>query len=628
MLRRLAESTIVHVGLISGAIALLTISAVRMAAFEPLELRFYDLMMRSRPVQPPDPRLLIVTVTEADLQALKVTTPSDRTLAQTIQTLQKHKPRVIGVDFYRDLPQGEGQAELKQQLKADNVTIIHRIGESHEEQIPAPPEIPPERIGFNDLAIDGDGVLRRALIFANQETSFALQNAFIYLEKDKIFPEESPTYPGILKLGQSTFLPLSENAGAYRTADAKGHQILLNYRSATVAPHLTLSQVLHQRFNPNQVKDKIVLIGSTAISGNDFFYTPYSPSQNQHHKMSGIEAQAQIISQILDAAMGQRSLIHYLPSWTEWLWIAGWTLAGGFLAWRVRYLPLLGALETSLLLTVVSSGFLALNQGVWLPIVAPTVGAIASPVCVISYRIQKLQRQNRMAMTLLGQNTSAKVAKALWKNRHTLVQSGKLPGQLVTATMLFADLQGFSSMSEKLPPEALMNWLNEYLSAMSDAVTCHDGIVNKFTGDGLFAVFGVPIPRTEESAIAADAQNAVDCAIAMSQQLDLLNQTWLEQGLGTFQMRIGICTGAAVVGSLGSKERTEYGVIGDAVNIASRLESCAKERQPSLCRILVSESTQRYLSDRIPLEAWGALELSGKQQSVNAYRIVSPVAPA
>jgi adenylate cyclase len=619
-LQNLAQSTLIPV-LLSGAIALLNLAAVRLGTFEPLELRVYDWMMRSRSNLEPDPRLLIVGITESDLRKLKSVTVSDRTLAEALRTLQQHQPRVIGLDLYRDLPEGIGQAQLKQQFQADNVITIHRIGDQMQDTIPAPLGIPPERTGFNDVIVDSDGVIRRSLIFAGQETSFALQIAFTYLEKENILPEESPIYSGILKLGQSTFLPLEFNSGAYRTVDSKGHQILLNYRGSQVARHVSLTELLDGKVEPNWIKDKIVLIGNVAVSGKDFFLTPYSPSQRDEHLMSGIAIHGQVVSQVLDAATGTRNLISYIPNPVEWAWIAGWALLNGILAWRSRSLLFLEFSNVGMLGAIATLSVVAFNQGIWLPIVAPVVGAIASHLAVVVYRTQMLQRQNRMAMTLLGQNTSQKVAQALWDNRHMLLQSGKLPGQPVIATMMFTDLRGFSKISETLSPEALLNWLNEYLSVMTEEVHRHHGIVNKFTGDGLFAVFGVPIPRTCESEIAQDAQNAAACALAMRQRLEELNQHWCDRGLNPVQMRVGISTGKAVVGSLGSKDRSEYGVIGDTVNTASRLESCAKDRQPDSCRILVSESTEPHLRDRFELEAWGKMELSGKQQLVEVFRV-------
>ena len=260
-------------------------------------------------------------------------------------------------------------------------------------------------------------------------------------------------------------------------------------------------------------------------------------------------------------------------------------------------------------------------QAGWLPIIAPVIAALLTTGAVVVYQAQQAQRQQQMVMTLLGQNASKEIADALWQNRDRLLQSGKLPGQRLTATMLFTDIQGFSSISEAIPPEALLDWLNEYLEAMTQEIQRHEGIINKFTGDGLLAVFGVPVPRLEAREIKEDANHAVRCALAMGDRLAQLNQAWEQRGLNSIQMRVGIFTGPIVVGSLGGKDRLEYGVIGDSVNIASRLESCAKERQVDTCRILIAEETKVHL-EGFQLEAWGPMALKGKQQMVNVYRVV------
>ncbi|OUC11948.1 MAG: hypothetical protein B0A82_24915 [Alkalinema sp. CACIAM 70d] len=590
---------------------------------EPLELRAYDLMVRLRPGQEPDSRLLVVGVTETDLRRLNVATPSDRTLAEALSILQASQPRAIGLDFYRDLPQGTGQPALIQQLQAKNVVAIHRISNIADEQIPPPPGMAPEQIGFNDISIDRDGVVRRTLIFAQEDTSFAMQLAFTYLEKDGVMAEESPEEAGILKLGQSTFWPIESTSGAYRTADTRGHQILLNYRNLQVGRRVTLSQLLDRQVPADWIRNKIILIGNVATSSKDFFYTPYSPGQTNEHQMSGVEVHGQVISQLLDAATGKRPLIWALSNHTERVWIAIWGILSAIIAWRMRRIFPWAIVQASLLAASSSLGFVALMQGLWVPVVAPMVSAIAGGGCVIAYRAQMLQRQNRMAMTLLGQNTSPKVAQTLWENRHDLIQSGHLTGQQVMATMLFSDLRGFSGISENLTPPDLMRWLNEYLSTMTAAIHHHQGVVNKFMGDGIFAVFGVPIARTTPEEIAADAEDAVNCAIEMAERLEKLNQEWGERGFGPIQMRVGICTGTVVVGTLGNREHLEYGVIGDAVNTASRLESCEKHRQSDPCRILISESTQQYLGKKFALEAWGMLGLAGKQQQVSVYRVIN-----
>ncbi|MEO0376293.1 MAG: adenylate/guanylate cyclase domain-containing protein, partial [Cyanobacteria bacterium P01_A01_bin.17] len=137
-----------------------------------------------------------------------------------------------------------------------------------------------------------------------------------------------------------------------------------------------------------------------------------------------------------------------------------------------------------------------------MPSVTPLLTFLGAGGGVVAYRAQQAQRQQRMVMRLLGQSSSPEIAETLWQRRDELLQDGKLPGQALTATLMFTDLKGFSSISERLSPEQLLNWLNEYFEVMTDVVVEHQGVINKFTGDGLMAAFGVPIPRESWDAIA------------------------------------------------------------------------------------------------------------------------------
>ncbi len=202
------------------------------------------------------------------------------------------------------------------------------------------------------------------------------------------------------------------------------------------------------------------------------------------------------------------------------------------------------------------------------------------------------------------------------------MQSGRLPWQNVTATVLFTDIRNFSTIVEGEAPERVMGWLNEYLTVMADMVQSHQGVVNKFIGDSVMAVFGVPIALQKQSEIAKDARRSVACALAMRSALRDLNQQFEQQRLPKIEMRVGIFTGAVMVGSLGGKSRLEYGVIGDTVNIASRLEACEKERQDEDCRILIAQETLDYLENIYEVESWGAIFLKGRAQSVEVYRVI------
>ncbi len=596
-----------------------------------LELAIYDQMVRLRSDSPPDPRLLIVEITEQDIQVFNRFPLSDRSIARVLEKLQSFDPKLIGLDLYRDIPYEPGRAELLAQLQVENVVAINKLPDRDTKGVPPPPHHPPNQVGFNDLVLDSDGIVRRALLYGSTEEgtafSLALRLATAYLKDQQIKLRVAPD--GQLELGQAHFPRLQPTSAGYHHVDANGYQTLLNYGSrGAIARRLSLTQVLYGRIQADWVKDKIVLIGTTAPSGNDLFQTPYSAERDNPQK-AGILVHAQILSQILNAATGDRPPIHWWSDRAEIAWLIAWAIIGGILAWMVRHplrLIVTGTLCLVELATIGFSLFLgtfpSITSPIWIPIATPMLGFILTSATVLTVRAYTSARQQQIIMKLLGQNTSPEVAKALWNSREYLLKSGTLPGQKLIATMLFSDIKDFSTISEQMPPEALLTWLNELLGHMTEVVTRHQGIVNKFTGDGIMAVFGVPVPRTNAEEIAHDAQSAVNCALDIAEILEKLNHDWNQRNLPVVNIRIGIFTGAVVVGSLGGKSRLEYGVIGDSVNIASRLESCTKERQPSACRILIAQETLDYLQNQFEIESWGPMALKGKQQMVSVYRVV------
>ncbi|MBW4692418.1 MAG: adenylate/guanylate cyclase domain-containing protein [Lyngbya sp. HA4199-MV5] len=611
----------------SAAVTACLLGIRQLGGLQPLELVSYDLMVRLRPDRAADPRLLLVTVTEADIKAQQRWPLSDGTIATALQTLQQFKPTAIGLDIYRDLPQAPGTAALAKQLQQPNVIAITKAQDADDLGVKPPPGVPENRIGFNDIASDPDGVIRRGLLFVDTDTetlyAFSLRLALTYLHNQGISPQAGLLDSSYLRLGNAEFMPWEATSGQYQTVDAKGYQVLLNYRARNqLARQVTLTQVLNGTIEPDWVNGKIVLLGTTAESAKDRFLTPYSMAEKQTALMPGVVIHAQMVSQILDAALNQQSLVWVWSDWVEWCWIGAWVVLGSSLAWFIRHplgLCLVITLTITVLLGICYTIFL--SQG-WVPTAAPALGVMVVATLVVSYRAQQAQQQQMMMMKLLGQNTSPEIATTLWKSRDRLLKSGKLPGQRLIATMLFTDIRHFSTLSEQMPPEALLEWLNEYLSAITEEVKANHGIINKFTGDGLLAVFGVPINRVTPIEVSQDARLAVECALAMSDRLQALNEDWQTRQLPTAQMRVGIFTGPIVAGSLGGKDRLEYGVIGDSVNIASRLESYAKDQQIELCRILIAKDTLVHLQDRFTVEPWGPLALKGKQQLIDVYRVL------
>jgi adenylate cyclase len=628
--RGLAErSELLFTGMASIGITLLLIGLRAVGGLEWVELVAYDGMVRLRPSQGMDERLLVVGITEKDIQArggyLQL---PDQVYADAIKTLQQAAPKAIGLDVYRDKPIEPGHKALLQQLKqSDRVIAITKTIDQSQPTIAAPPGLPGQQIGFNNFVVDRDGVLRRALLFTRDEAdkvipSFSLVLAGRYLKDQGIEPQEHAKNPEWMQWGTEVFVPLSFRRGAYVNNDVRGEQVLLNYRgNSRTIPQVSLGDLLAGRVAPTQIRDRIILIGHVAESARDFFYTPFTAGSTEL-RMPGVMIHSQMVSQFLDAGLGIRRLLWlWNPSLELW-WIFLWSLIGGLLGWRLRHPVLLSLLLVVTIAVLFSLCFLGFSLAGWIPLIPPLLGLVLTGGSVVAYVAQQAQKQQQMVMRLLGQSTSPEIANTLWQRRDELLLNGKLPGQRLIATLLFTDLRGFSSISEIYTPEQLLVLLNEYLEVLTTLVQSHQGVINKFTGDGIMAVFGVPIAHERETEIQADACHAVDCAIAMAVALDKLNLQWKTQGLPPLQMRVGIFTGPVVTGSLGSAIRLEYGVIGDSVNIASRLESVEKERQPTPCRILIARQTLQYLPAHYQVEAWGEMALKGKEETVEVFRVV------
>ncbi len=240
-------------------------------------------------------------------------------------------------------------------------------------------------------------------------------------------------------------------------------------------------------------------------------------------------------------------------------------------------------------------------------------------------RNQSEEERNQKAqlMRIFCRHVSDEVAEEMWRDRAQFLSGNRPRPQLLTATVMFADIRGFTSISERLAPETLFDWLNEYMEAMSKIVAAHRGMINKYIGDALMVVFGTPVPRTTPAEIAEDAIRATDCALTMREALETLNANFAKRGLPAVEIRVGIFTGSLIAGTLGSSQRLEYTVIGDTVNMASRLEQIKElesldiEEMP--CRILIGESTCQLLGESYVTRALQPVLLRGKSEPVPIF---------
>jgi CHASE2 domain-containing sensor protein len=367
-------------------------------------------MMSLRLDEDPDPRLLIVTVTEKDVQnqnpqERRGSSLSDRALAKLLEKLQPYQPQVIGLDIYRDFPVDPNYGDLKTHLQHNERFIaVCEVGGANEHSgTRPPPGVPKERLSFSDFPVDPDGVIRRQLLgmakdeksFCQTETSFSFRMAQLYLAAKGI--QSKRTLEGDLQIGNVVFKKLQPHTGGYHQLDALGFQVLLNYRSAdSVAKQVTLTEILSNVIDaelPNLVKGRIVLIGTTAESFKDSFPTSYRASQRSQ-KMPGVMIQAHMVSQIINAVLEQRPLLWWWPSWGETLWVWSWSVVGGVLVLYYRS-PLHLVLTSSAALgTLYGVCFILLLKGGWVPLVPSGLTLIATGGSVVGYKAF-LERQQQ-----------------------------------------------------------------------------------------------------------------------------------------------------------------------------------------------------------------------------------------
>ncbi|WP_242049097.1 CHASE2 domain-containing protein [Planktothrix sp. FACHB-1365] len=597
-----------------------------------LDWATYDQFVRWRPLEPPDPRIVIVTIDEPDLKKLGQWPIPDAILAQLIEKIKLQNPIAIGLDIYRNLPVQPGHEDLIKVFKTTpNLVGVEKVVEDQNRASIEPPPILKDKkqVGAADLILDADGKIRRALLSIKPPERPTILNlgatvALIYLQTQGITPKMTENQQVIL--GKAEFTRFTENDGGYVRADDDGYQILLNYRGSQDNFHkISMTQVLNNEIPPDLFRDKIVFIGPFAQSLNDLFFTPYTSNLfSINDRTPGVIIHANIASQLISSAIDGRTLIHVWSDRTEWFWVFLWSTVGSSLGW------IYGGTRWTVYWLILASGGLiiisysAFMSGWWLPLVSPLLALVSSGMVVTAY-IANVERQDRkMVMTLFQRYVTPKIAETIWQNREDLLQKGQILGQKMIATVLFTDIKGFSTIAERMEPAMLMTWLNEYMNAMANIVFEHDGVVDKFMGDAIMAVFGVPIPRNNPQEIAQDATSAVSCALAMGEKLRVLNQHWQQQNQPLISMRIGIATGVVVTGSLGSSQRMEYTTLGDSVNIAARLESYDKSfYSEGTCRILMNEETHQQINGKFPTRYVGRVQLYGRQQLINIYQAIN-----
>ena len=423
----------------SLVIAALIVAARFFGILQSAELGFYDFLIRSWQREAgQDDRLLVVEVTQADVRAQEKRgekmrdSLSNETLVKLLAKLDELNPRAVGLDIYREYPlntNDKWDKLLKQRFDKPKLFAVCKVGKNGSE-VPPPPGIPLERVGFSNFAVDSDNVLRRQLLafdadkfFVDDNSdkksdcganfSFNLLLANHYLMNSKtdarkpigfkapLKTEEEDKYCQDLKFGDAVFPNFHAFTGGFQGKnEAFGCQVLLDYRRSPIAETTTVEDLLDGTFKPQKKhKDRIILIGIAQRDGiKDYHNTPYTADSGE--QMSGVEVHAQKVSQILNTVSGERRLIWVLPQWRgiQWgeiLWISGWAMIGGVLVWWSRA----SWSSTAVIIIVCGSSFIVCYFAfqifsLWLPFV-PSISVLLLTGIPVWYFTQSLHSDIR-----------------------------------------------------------------------------------------------------------------------------------------------------------------------------------------------------------------------------------------
>ena len=595
--------------------------------------QFYSMRLSGEPFQGLN-RFAIVTIDEADITSVQQWPMTDEVMLTLFKNIFQQDPAVVGMNIYRDLPVEPGHAQLRQWFsQTPNVFGIEQI---------LPPSIAPPpslaakgQVSASDLVVDRDGNIRRGILTLNKPNGRIVESlgtyaALRYLEQKNIDLEEIDRYHGIYKLGKMRFSALTGEDALY-TPEETGHaqdvhqsQILLHYLAQLEDfPTISLQEVLKNEIPANFFKNRIVLIGSKAPSLNDNYRTPLNDSIDL---MPAIIIHANMAAQIIDAALNDRPFLNRPPANIDYLWILFWTIYGtliGLLYIQYRWLTW-GLMGLGITIAVGVAYFLFL-QGWLILLFTPIVALVLSSATSLLSSLWEHLNQSYKALAdqrdlLQDANETLKQLNDKYSRfvpfeylkfleRDSILDLELGDHIICKMAILFSDIRNFTSMAETMTPQKTLSFINGYLQQVSPEIRNHGGIVVKFMGDGLLAIF----PENTD--------NCLKAAIVQQQKLIAYNQELQEKGFQPIRVGIGIHVGNAMLGVIGEESRMHGDVLSDAVNLASRLESLTKRYGSS---IIISGDTLKDLEhpEQYHTRLLDQVVVKGRSKPISVFEVL------
>lgn len=588
---------------LAAAASLMAAGGAKTGLLDAVEYYAYDRLIQAKPCSPAS-EIVIVDFDDASVQALNAFPIPRELLANLISKISAGGPELIGLDVLLDKARDpEADARLERALKrAGNVILAEVFGTS---ELPPATPLPAFRrvafdVGFVNLVVDPDGFIRRAPLWARSPGYQALSFSVALATNFTGHPLERGS-DGTFHMGATVIRP--DRAGS--NAALIGAWCL--QRSVPV------QQVLAPSFDSRLFAGRIVLVGQSSSAAKDLYPTPMfrQPRAGGRQFASGAEIHAAALATML-SGRGIRSM----PAGLFWIssFLLAWIGVVSVLALR----PWFGVSGVAVLLVgsfLIAQGLLA-EQGFWMPLGTSAAAIALSLPAGLGYRFVRERRaktlveaERRDLVRLFERYVSPDVAAEIWSRRNEIV----LAGQERTATVLFSDIRNFTGLSAGQPSSEVLAWLNEYFDAMSEVIKRNRGMLNKFIGDGLLVVFGLPLSDGEQD----DARRAVRAALEMVERVGELNRD-ARPGRPHLEIGIGVHTGILTAGNVGARDRLEYSVIGETVNLASRLEALTKEFK---VHIVVSPRTHELVQGAFETVALGEADVRGFREKVLLYTV-------
>lgn len=610
---------------IAAVATVATVFAARSTSISDLDAWTYDFTVNHAGMSGTADNIVLVDFDEETFAHVKQFPIPRSLVADVVSKVGAQKPRVVGMDvFLSETRNPEEDKAMQDALTAAQVVIV--ASQTAQGSLPPVTTLPyfcqpedaraaagfcvegtPGALGYAaiNLVIDPDGYVRQANLFAADvatQPSFPLMLAQQYTGK-------------AIEPGGKRFVRF--NGHDVYFASTKYDTFLIGSWSPQPVQRIPAWKVLSGEFDATVFADKLVLIGQSSDAARDRHFTPLfrrADKNGTRLRMAGTEVLGAAVRSLIEG-----KVVRPARPVVVWTVVFCCCFVAAFLLVYFELGPALAAVTAGMIFACLVSWWLYAGSRYWLPFLPAQLGmALTVPTTLAVRFVQErlLAREahalRQQLMTLFSRYVDPEVASTIWSRRDEV----SLGGVERPATVVFTDIRSFTALSAGQPPAEVLGWLNKYLTAMDEVIRAHGGFLNKFIGDGLMILFCVPLSQ----GIHEDARRAVRCSLAMLERVERLNaENAGNPKCPKLRIGIGIHTGTLMAGTIGSATRQEYSVIGETVNLASRLESLNKQfKTELLMSIATYEIVQKDFTGFVSL---GEAKVAGFEQPVPVYTI-------